>query len=108
MKEKPSGQVLAILQQNIDLGRRDDGCAKRDSSNRLPRPAEPVSVVRDQRRWAGAIRGRFEGRKGHGLGRPDLRDDFVSARVPKAASRCGRRTKSSLASLETLASGRPE
>ena len=41
----PSDLALAILPQNMDLGRWVDGCAKRDSSNRLPRPAEPVSVL---------------------------------------------------------------
>ena len=41
----PSDLSLAILPQNMDLGRWVDGCAKRDSSNRLPRPAELVSVL---------------------------------------------------------------
>ena len=40
----PSDLSLAILPQDMDLGRRDDGCAKRISSHRLPCPAKPVSV----------------------------------------------------------------
>lgn len=35
----------AFLPQDMNLGRRDDGCVKRDSPNRLPRLAEPASVV---------------------------------------------------------------